>query len=125
MSTDAASPANVTDPMSTPINGTVLEVVSPTKYNIAMTILQQQDTDGEGMVLSYQDYEDEMSRLQFSHFIKDMSNVAKMLSILSVYRPLLLDKIKAAIDEPVAGVSNGPQPSAVTSNSQLTGLEPV
>lgn len=90
------------------------EVVNPTKYNIAMTILQQED--GEGMVLSYQNYEDEMSRLQFSHFIKDMSNVSKMLSILSVYRPELFNKIKAAIDEPAADVSNGPQPSAAVSN---------
>jgi hypothetical protein len=89
------------------------ETFNPTKYNVAMTILQQQDTDGEGMVLRYQDYEDEMSRLQFSDFIKDVSNVAKMLSILNVYRPELFDKINAAIEEPSdAAVSNGPAPDA-------------
>lgn len=94
------------------------ETFNPTKYNIAMTILQQAGTEGEGMVLRYQDYEDEMSRLQFSDFAKDVSNVSKMLSILNVYRPELMDKINAAIEEPAeVTVSNGPQPAADVSSA--------
>lgn len=110
MSTDADT---IADPASR-IREIEPETFDPTRYNIAMTMLRQEGTEGDGMILRYRDYEDEMSRLQFSDFVKDMSSVSKMLSILNVYRPELFDKINAAIEEPAAHVSNGPQPAAAS-----------
>jgi hypothetical protein len=94
--------APVNDPPSNGIKEIDAEMIEPNKYNIAMTILEKDSEDSEGLVIRYQDYEDEMSRLQFADFIQGLASVSKMMSVLNVYRPELLDKIMDTIEEPAA-----------------------
>lgn len=95
----------VIDPPTNGIKEIDAEMIEANKYNIAMTILEKDSEEGEGMVVRYQDYEDEMSRLQFADFVQGLTAVANMMAVLNVYRPELLDKIMDTIEEPTAPAS--------------------
>jgi hypothetical protein len=107
--------APVTDASST-IKEIEPEMVHTNKYNIAMTILEKDASEGDGMVIMYRDYEDKMSRLQFADYIQGLSSVSKMISVLNVYRPELLDKIMEALEEPTNGPA-GAQPGVTSLSS--------
>lgn len=95
------------------------EMMEAIKYNIAMTILEKDSVEGEGMVIRYQDYEDEMSRLQFADFIQGLASVSKMMSVINVYRPELLDKLMDTIEEPTepSADSGGVKPAAAAQSA--------
>jgi hypothetical protein len=113
--------------MSTPVKDEVsngikeidAEMIEANKYNIAMTILEKDSTEGEGMLIRYQDYQDEMSRLQFADFIQGLTAVSNMMAVLNVYRPELLDKIMDTIEEPTApdAGSGGAKPAAAAQSA--------
>lgn len=110
--------------MSTPVKPNGIKEIDPemvkaNNYNIAMTILEKDAAEGEGMVVRYKDFEDKMSRLQFAEFVNGLASVSKMMSVINFYRPELFDKIMDTIDEPAEPTNStvGIQPASSSQNT--------